>query len=67
MSGLTITRVAHSCVLIDFDGATILTDPWFSEKRGYHRGESLGVEIGELEVNRLRVKELIVEQREERA
>lgn len=48
MSGLTITRIAHACVLIDFAGATILTDPWFSEKRGYYRGEPLGVEIEDL-------------------
>lgn len=37
----TLTRVAHSCTLLDFDGQRVLTDPWFSEKRGYHRGEPL--------------------------
>jgi L-ascorbate metabolism protein UlaG (beta-lactamase superfamily) len=37
----TITRVTHSCVLLDFDGQVLLTDPWFSEKPGYHRGEPL--------------------------
>jgi L-ascorbate metabolism protein UlaG (beta-lactamase superfamily) len=35
----TITRVAHACVLLDFDGHRILTDPWFSEKPGYSPGE----------------------------
>ena len=35
----TVTRVAHSCVLLDFDGHRILTDPWFSQKRGYYPGE----------------------------
>jgi L-ascorbate metabolism protein UlaG (beta-lactamase superfamily) len=38
---LTVTRVAHSCVLLDFGGQPILTDPWFSEKPGYYRGEPL--------------------------
>lgn len=37
----TLTRVTHSCVLLDFDGQHVLTDPWFSEKPGYHRGEPL--------------------------
>jgi L-ascorbate metabolism protein UlaG (beta-lactamase superfamily) len=37
----TVTRVTHSCVLLDFDGQRVLTDPWFSEKRGYYRGEQL--------------------------
>jgi L-ascorbate metabolism protein UlaG (beta-lactamase superfamily) len=39
----TLTRVTHSCVLLDFDGQRVLTDPWFSEKRAYHRGEPLGL------------------------
>jgi L-ascorbate metabolism protein UlaG (beta-lactamase superfamily) len=37
----TVTRVTHSCVLLDFDGQALLTDPWFSEKPGYYRGEPL--------------------------
>lgn len=35
----TVRRVVHSSVLLDFDGARILTDPWFSERRGYYQGE----------------------------
>ncbi len=35
------TRVTHSCALLDFNGQRILTDPWFSEKRGDYRGEPL--------------------------
>ncbi|MEP6651206.1 MAG: MBL fold metallo-hydrolase [Lapillicoccus sp.] len=31
--------MAHACVLLDFDGHKILTDPWLSEKRGYYQGE----------------------------
>jgi len=39
MATTTLTRVAHACVLLDFDGHTILTDPWLSEKAGYYQGE----------------------------
>jgi len=35
----TLTRVTHACALLDFDGQRVLTDPWFSEKPGYHPGE----------------------------
>src|SRR5215468_8131291 len=38
---LTVTRVTHACVLLDFAGQRVLTDPWFSERRGYYRGEPL--------------------------
>ncbi|MQY07120.1 MBL fold metallo-hydrolase [Actinomadura macrotermitis] len=44
----TITRVAHACALLDFDGRRVLTDPWFSEKRGYRRGEPLAFTPAEL-------------------
>ena len=37
----TVTRMTHSCVLLDFEGERVLTDPWFSEKRGYYRGQPL--------------------------
>jgi L-ascorbate metabolism protein UlaG (beta-lactamase superfamily) len=39
----TIRRVVHASVLIDFDGATILTDPWLSERPGYLHGERCAV------------------------
>lgn len=38
---LTVTRVTHACVLLDFDGQRLLTDPWFSQRRGYYRGGPL--------------------------
>lgn len=38
---LTLIRVAHSCVLLDFAGTRVLTDPWFSERPGYFPGEPL--------------------------
>lgn len=48
MSAVTITRIAHSTVLLDFDGFRILTDPWFSEKWGYYHGEPYGITLGDL-------------------
>jgi L-ascorbate metabolism protein UlaG (beta-lactamase superfamily) len=45
---LTVTRVAHATVLIDFDGHRVLTDPWFSEKFGYHHGEPYGIKLKDL-------------------
>jgi L-ascorbate metabolism protein UlaG (beta-lactamase superfamily) len=45
MSTLTITRIAHSIVLIDFDGQRVLTDPWFSERFGYYHGEPYGITL----------------------
>ena len=45
MSTLTITRIAHSSVLIDFDGYRVLTDPWFSERFGYYHGEPYGITL----------------------
>jgi L-ascorbate metabolism protein UlaG (beta-lactamase superfamily)/quinol monooxygenase YgiN len=48
MKTLTITRIAHASVLIDFDGHRVLTDPWFSEKEGYHHGEPYGIALEKL-------------------
>ncbi len=45
---LTITRIAHCAMLLDFGGQVVLTDPWFSEKLGYHPGEPLGVRLADL-------------------
>jgi L-ascorbate metabolism protein UlaG (beta-lactamase superfamily) len=48
MTSLTVTRVVHASVLIDFDGAAILTDPWFSQRPGYYWGEPLGIALADL-------------------
>jgi L-ascorbate metabolism protein UlaG (beta-lactamase superfamily) len=32
---LGITRITHSCHLIEIGGKTLLTDPWFSTKPTY--------------------------------
>jgi L-ascorbate metabolism protein UlaG (beta-lactamase superfamily) len=45
---LAVTRVAHATVLLDFDGEQVLTDPWFTEKEGYHHGEPLGFSVAQL-------------------
>jgi len=44
----TITRIANSCALLDFDGDVVLTDPYFTERWHLHRGEPLGMTIDEL-------------------
>ena len=44
----SVTRIAHASVLLDFGNATVLTDPWFSEKTHYHHGESLGIPLTKL-------------------
>lgn len=45
---LTVIRIAHASVLLEVDGETVLTDPWFSERPGYFRGEPLGVALADL-------------------
>ena len=35
---LVITRVTHSCHLIQIGGMTVLTDPWFTQRPFYHQG-----------------------------
>ena len=48
MTSLTITRIGHSSVLIDFAGLRVLTDPWFSERFGYYHGEPYGITLENL-------------------
>jgi len=48
MATITLIRIAHSSVLIDFDGYQVLTDPWFSERFGYYHGEPYGVTLEKL-------------------
>jgi L-ascorbate metabolism protein UlaG (beta-lactamase superfamily) len=45
---LTITRITHSCHLIQIGELTVLTDPWFSEKIFYHPGEPVALQPSEL-------------------
>jgi L-ascorbate metabolism protein UlaG (beta-lactamase superfamily) len=48
MTDLTVTRICHSCVLIEIGGAPVLTDPWFSEKPTYHPGEPIALSPDQL-------------------
>ena len=43
-----ITRVTHSCHLIDIGGRRFLTDPWFSSKPQYNPGEPVALSVAEL-------------------
>lgn len=45
---LAVTRITHSCHLVEIAGLTLLTDPWFSEKPGYHPGEPIAIPVDEL-------------------
>ncbi|SPL89273.1 Outer membrane protein romA [[Actinomadura] parvosata subsp. kistnae] len=40
---LVITRITHSCHLIQIGGLTVLTDPWFSQRPFYHPGEPIAL------------------------
>jgi L-ascorbate metabolism protein UlaG (beta-lactamase superfamily) len=48
MSAPAITRITHSCHLIEIGGRTFLTDPWFSTKPGYYQGEPIAITIPDL-------------------
>jgi L-ascorbate metabolism protein UlaG (beta-lactamase superfamily) len=47
-SQVVVTRIGHATALLDFGGCRILTDPWFSERWGYYRGEPYGLTLAEL-------------------
>ena len=48
MPATAVTRVTHSCHLIEIGGRTFLTDPWFSTRPGYYQGEPIAVGIADL-------------------
>jgi L-ascorbate metabolism protein UlaG (beta-lactamase superfamily) len=45
---LRVTRVAHSCHLIEIGGLTVLTDPWFTDRPFYHPGEPRAMAAADL-------------------
>jgi L-ascorbate metabolism protein UlaG (beta-lactamase superfamily) len=45
---LAITRVTHSCHLIEIGELRVLTDPWFSQKTFYHPGEPIAFQPEQL-------------------
>jgi L-ascorbate metabolism protein UlaG (beta-lactamase superfamily) len=48
MAQIAVTRVTHSCHLIEIGGRTFLTDPWFSTRPGYYQGEPIAIGIADL-------------------
>jgi L-ascorbate metabolism protein UlaG (beta-lactamase superfamily) len=49
MATTTVTRVTHSCHLIEIGGRTFLTDPWFSDLEAFaaYRDRSVPVIVAE--------------------
>jgi L-ascorbate metabolism protein UlaG (beta-lactamase superfamily) len=45
---LAVTRITHSCHLIEIGGMAVLTDPWFSERAFYHPGEPVAMRVDQL-------------------
>jgi L-ascorbate metabolism protein UlaG (beta-lactamase superfamily) len=48
MAQIAVTRVTHSCHLIEIGGRTFLTDPWSSTKPSYYQGEPIAIGIPDL-------------------
>ncbi|MFJ6893493.1 MBL fold metallo-hydrolase [Streptomyces hokutonensis] len=48
MPKTAVTRITHSCHLIETGGRTFLTDPWFSTRPGYYQGEPIAIGIPDL-------------------
>jgi L-ascorbate metabolism protein UlaG (beta-lactamase superfamily) len=48
MATTAVTRVTHSCHLVEIGGRTFLTDPWFSTRPGYYQGEPIAIGIADL-------------------
>jgi L-ascorbate metabolism protein UlaG (beta-lactamase superfamily) len=42
-----VTRITHSCHLIEISGRTFLTDPWFNTRPGYCQGEPIALGIAD--------------------
>jgi L-ascorbate metabolism protein UlaG (beta-lactamase superfamily) len=47
-SSVAVTRITHSCHLIEIAGQRILTDPWFSTTATYYPGEALAMSPNDL-------------------
>lgn len=45
---IAVTRITHSCHLIEIGDLTLLTDPWFSSKEHYHQGEPIASTVEDL-------------------
>ena len=45
---LHVTRIGHSCHLLEIDGQRLLTDPWFTVTPTYDPGEPLALSVEQL-------------------
>lgn len=45
---LFVTRIGHSCHLIEIGGLRLLTDPWFSVRPTYDHGEAVAMSVAQL-------------------
>ena len=45
---LTVTRIGHSCHLIEIGGRRLLTDPWFTMTPTYDPGERVALSVAQL-------------------
>ncbi len=48
MSDLVVTRVGHSCHLLEIGGRRLLTDPWFTVTSTYDPGEHVALTVDRL-------------------
>jgi L-ascorbate metabolism protein UlaG (beta-lactamase superfamily) len=48
MSDLAVTRIGHSCHLLEIGGRRLLTDPWFTVTPTYDPGEHVALSVAEL-------------------
>jgi L-ascorbate metabolism protein UlaG (beta-lactamase superfamily) len=48
MPKTAVTRVTHSCHLIEIGGRMLLIDPWFSTRPGHYQGEPIALCIPDL-------------------
>ena len=48
MTELDVTRIAHSCHLLRFGHAVVLTDPWLTFTATYDPGEAVACAVDEL-------------------
>jgi len=48
MPKTAVTRITHSCHLIEIGGRTFLTDPWFTTRPGYYQGEPVALGVADL-------------------
>ncbi len=45
---IAVTRITHSCHVIEIGGLVLLTDPWFSQREHFHQGEPIALGVADL-------------------